>query len=170
MRGKTKVKLYFLRHGPAVERTAWQADDDFARPLTERGQAVVQCVAEALAALQLKPEAIITSPLARAFQTAEIVARRLDLNAHLVKDDRLMPGFGLDGLTAILQAHADLSAIMLVGHEPDFSTTISTLIGGGALVCKKGGLARVDILATSPLRGELVWLIPPSVLTRPSGE
>lgn len=164
------MKLYFLRHGPAVERTAWPADNDFARPLTERGQAVVQRVAEALAALQLKPEAIITSPLARALQTAQIVARRLDLQDRLVKDDRLMPGFCLERLAAVLQAHADLSAIMLVGHEPDFSSSISALIGGGALVCKKGGLARVDVLSNNPLRGELVWLIPPSVLTRPSGE
>ena len=164
------MKLYFLRHGPAVDRAAWPADDDFARPLTARGQAVVQRVADALADLQLELGLIITSPLTRAWQTAEIVARRLDILDRLLKDDRLMPGFDLNGLTAILRAHSAQSAIMLVGHEPDFSTTISALIGGGSLVCKKGGLARVDVSTDNPLRGDLVWLIPPSILTRPSGE
>jgi phosphohistidine phosphatase len=50
---------------------------------------------------------------------------------------------------------------MLVGHEPDFSLTISALIGGGKVILKKGGLARVDITTIDALQGELVWLLPP---------
>ncbi len=157
------MKLYFLRHGPAVEREAWPADDDFARPLTERGQVLVQRVADVLADLDLELGAIITSPLTRARQTAEIVARRLGMEKHLFKDDRLMPGFDLDGLAAMLSDHSGLPALMLGGPEPDFSVTI------GSLVCKKAGLARVDVLSDNPLRGELVWLIPPGMLTRSSG-
>jgi phosphohistidine phosphatase len=54
---------------------------------------------------------------------------------------------------------------MLVGHEPDFSETIRALIGGGRVVCKKGGLARVDLLSdAATLSGQLVWLIPPKEL------
>jgi phosphohistidine phosphatase len=48
---------------------------------------------------------------------------------------------------------------MLVGHEPDFSRTISALIGGGRVVMKKGGLARVDVESIDPPDGELVWLV-----------
>ncbi|MBZ0288948.1 MAG: hypothetical protein K8I30_15125, partial [Anaerolineae bacterium] len=53
--------------------------------------------------------------------------------------------------------------IMFVGHEPDFSTAVSKLIGGGEIVMKKGGMARVDLFSTTPLRGALVWVIPPKV-------
>ncbi len=55
---------------------------------------------------------------------------------------------------------------MLVGHEPDFSETIAELIGGGRVVCKKGGLARVDVADSSLDDGELVWLLPPKDLAR----
>ena len=53
---------------------------------------------------------------------------------------------------------------MLVGHEPDFSTTIGELIGGAALACKKGGLARVDARDDELAGAELVWLLPPRAL------
>jgi phosphohistidine phosphatase len=56
--------------------------------------------------------------------------------------------------------------MMLVGHEPDFSLTISALTGGGRILLKKGGLARVDLTSSEPLQGELVWLLPPKVMTR----
>jgi phosphohistidine phosphatase len=55
---------------------------------------------------------------------------------------------------------------MVVGHEPDFSDTISALIGGGRIVCKKGGLALVEIPDAQSRKGELVWLVPPKVLAR----
>ena len=51
---------------------------------------------------------------------------------------------------------------MFVGHEPDFSTTISSLVGG-RVVMKRGGLARIDIVSPQPLLGELVWLIAPKI-------
>jgi phosphohistidine phosphatase len=82
-----------------------------------------------------------------------------------VQEERLAPGFGVDDLTQVLQTHPQAENIMLVGHEPDFSITIGALTGG-RVVCKKGGLARVDITSTEPLQGELVWLIPPKVLAR----
>jgi phosphohistidine phosphatase len=54
---------------------------------------------------------------------------------------------------------------MLVGHEPDFSRTIADLIGGGRVVMKKGGLARVDLESVDPPSGALVWLLAPKVMT-----
>jgi len=63
----------------------------------------------------------------------------------------------------ILQAYPEAKALMLVGHEPDFSQLIGELIGGGRVTCKKGSLACVELNNTS-LQGELVWLVPPSVL------
>ena len=72
----------------------------------------------------------------------------------------------MDDLTQVLQSYPDASNIMLVGHEPDFSQTVSALIGGSRLAIKKGGLARVDVINADPLQGELVWLLPPSMMIR----
>ena len=113
-------------------------------------------------AIDLGLDAVITSRLLRARQTAEIVAEAL--NVAVSEDPRLAGGFSIDHLGAILAPHRDASAIMLVGHEPTFSTTISRLIGGGSIDMKKGTLARVDLHDTRQLRGELVWLIPPKIL------
>ena len=156
------MKVYFLRHGLA-DRSAWHGPD-FERPLTERGVARMVREAETMAELNLELDLILTSPLRRAYQTAEIVAERLDLLDRLVTDERLAPGFNADDLAEILQAHPDIAGLMLVGHEPDFSETIGDLIGGGEVVCKKGSLARVDVYDIVSPRGALVWLIPPKVL------
>jgi phosphohistidine phosphatase SixA len=96
----------------------------------------------------------------RARQTAEIAAAELDAGAP-VDDDRLARGFDRKHLAAILADHRGAQALVLVGHEPDFGRTIRELTGG-AVVCKKGGIARVDI-DDETVRGELVWLLPPRI-------
>ncbi len=156
------MKLYFLRHGRA-DRSVWMGMD-FERPLTEDGKERMLREADFIAQLDLGLDAILTSPLVRAYQTAEIVAERLNMLDLLTVDERLEPGFGSSDLAEIMEGYPDADEIMLVGHEPDFSETISYLIGGGNIVCKKGSLARVDLIDAGPLAGELVWLIPPKAL------
>jgi phosphohistidine phosphatase len=157
------MKIYFLRHGLAGERSEWKRDDA-ERPLTDEGIEKMKRTAATLAALKLGLGVIVTSPLVRAKQTAEIVAHKLD--AQLIEDARLAPGFNAEQLRALLLDHPGANAIMLVGHEPDFSDTISALIGGGRIVCKKGGLALVDLRDAQSRKGELVWLVPPKVLAQ----
>jgi phosphohistidine phosphatase len=157
--------IYFLRHGLAGIREEWKGDDSL-RPLTKEGMKNMVRQAETLADLGLKPDLIITSPLARAFQTADIVADRLKRGDKLLQDERLGPGFNNEDLAKVLIDHAEAQTMMLVGHEPDFSLTISALTGGGRILLKKGGLARVDLTSSEPLQGELVWLLPPKVMTR----
>ena len=155
--------LYFLRHGLAGSRDAWEGDDS-RRPLTKKGLKNMARQAKILAQLDLRLEVIITSPLTRASQTADIVAGELKMVAQLQQDERLAPGFDRDHLAQVLAEHPETKNIMLVGHEPDFSLTISALTGGGSVILKKGGLARVDITATDPLQGDLVWLVPPKIM------
>lgn len=155
-------RLYFLRHGLA-DRSEWSGDD-FLRPLTARGKQQMLRTAETIASLDLGLDLILSSPLTRAYQTAEIVAEVLGIHDRLASDERLAPGFGPGMLSAILKEQPALAALMLVGHEPDFSETISALIGGGRVVCKKGGLARVDLPEGGSLDGQLVWLAPPTLL------
>jgi phosphohistidine phosphatase len=101
----------------------------------------------------------------RAAQTAAIVAGRLGLADRLLEEPRLGPEFSVAALTEILADQPDAHRqIMFVGHEPTFSTVIGAITGGSEVVCKKGGLARVDVDAGDELRGRLVWLLPPKVM------
>lgn len=120
--------------------------------------------AETIAKLGLRLEGIVSSPLERALQTAEIVADRLALRDVLVVDERVGPGFSLSRLESIVQEHGGSNGLMLVGHEPSFSQTLGDLIGGGRLVMKKGGLACVDVYGSLSGGAELLWLLPPKVL------
>ncbi len=159
------MKLYFLRHGLAQDRQEWKGDDS-ERPLTDEGRDRMKRSAVTIASLGLKLDAILTSPLTRAYQTASIVAEALRAQNRLRADDRLGPGFGKASLAAILADHPGVESLMLVGHEPGFSLTISALIGGGRIVCKKGGLACVKLDDPSSTQGELLWLIPPRLLAQ----
>ncbi len=157
------MKVYFLRHGKAESRTAWVGDDAL-RPLTADGEEALRREAGALRALDLALDVIVTSPLVRARRTAEIVAGELGLAARLVEDERLAPGFDVRHLERVIAAHGPAEALMVVGHEPDFSETVAELIGGGDVAMKKGGLARVDVTAPVAGGGQLVWLLTPPLL------
>lgn len=156
------MKLFFLRHGLA-DRSEWNGPDH-ARPLTEKGKQRMAREARFIKQLNLNLDYIVSSPLTRALQTAQIIAEWLGMEDKLIEDERLSPGFGIYELQDLIQALPDVNAIMLVGHEPDFSTTVSDLIGGGEVACKKGSLARIDLYDLANLKGELVWLIPPKAL------
>lgn len=157
------MRVYFLRHGKSVDAAIWRADDRL-RPLTQEGIDLMRREAAALRGLGLVPDVLVTSPLTRARQTAEIVAKELKL--ELVEDERLAPGFDRDALAAIMDDHPGAEALMVVGHEPDFSATVAKLIGGGRIDLKKGGLARVDVVERvgTMVFGVLVALLTPALL------
>lgn len=159
------MKLLFLRHGIAEESAGWQGEES-ARPLTDEGRKLLALEAAGIAALGLGLEAIVTSPLLRAYQTAEILARELGMLAELRKEERLGPGFDAKRLSEILADRPSLKTLMLVGHEPGFSRTIADIIGGGRIRCKKGSLACVKLEESASLRGDLEWLLPPAFLAR----
>ena len=160
-----RLQLYFLRHGQAGNRQDWHGDDT-KRPLTVEGKRRMKREAATIWTLGLPVDVIISSPLDRALQTAEIVAKARGSAARLVTDARLAPGFGPEHLAAIVAKHRGARGLMLVGHEPDFSETISQVTGGGRLAMKKGALAYVDVADHASLKGTLGWLIPPKVLER----
>ncbi len=151
------MKIYFLRHGRA-DWPNWSKPDD-ERPLTKEGAKEVREVAKLLARLKVAP-LVLTSPLPRASQTAEIAAEVLE--AELREDKNLRPGFNVKKLTEILR-ESSTDSVMVVGHEPDFSHTVGELIGG-AIKLKKAGIALVDLDRTT-MKGELLWLIPPKIST-----
>ena len=155
------MNCYFLRHGIAVEPDEWTGPD-FDRPLTREGIERMKCEARAIADLSLQLDVIVTSPLLRARQTAEIVADRLKLRDDIVEDERLADGFDSRRLSEILGEHDKAGAIMLVGHEP----TMGRIIGDANVELKKAALAGVALSDASATRGTLICLIPPKVLTQ----
>ena len=155
-----------MRHGLAGDRERWQGDD-FVRPLTDEGRTRMGREAKTIKALDLELDEIVTSPLTRAKQTAEIVAETLRIRDRLVEDARVGLEFDEARLSALLESRKSANALMFVGHEPSMSATLGGIIGGGRVDLKKGGLARIDLSSFAPLGGRLVWLIPPSVLSRP---
>jgi phosphohistidine phosphatase len=148
------MHLYFLRHGEA-DWPNWEGSDDD-RPLTKKGKKEIKKLAKFLADLDVDLDEIVTSPLPRAAETAEVVAKYYRLNAH--EDEGLKPGFNEDDLRKLLEDRRDL-CLMIVGHEPDFTEVISAMTGA-QLKLSKGGLAMVD-LDPSTLKGKLLWLFPP---------
>lgn len=158
------MRVYFFRHGLA-NHDHWTGPD-FERPLNEQGEQRTARAAGVLSDLDLKLGLILTSPLVRARQTAEILRDNLDQVVDLEIDDRLAPGFDIESLQAILRQYAASGNLMVVGHEPDFSEVIGDLIGGADVVVKKGSLARIDLYSRHPARGELVWMIPPKVFSQ----
>jgi phosphohistidine phosphatase len=157
------MDVYFLRHGIAEERDAWHGSD-FERPLTPEGRERMRREAKALAKLPLAIDAVLTSPLVRAHETATIVAAGLRVHGAPVVDARLGAEFDIDQLRAMLAEHSSAGAVMLVGHEPNMGETVGRLVGGANLVLKKGGLAYVALESAAAERGTLRWLLPPKFL------
>lgn len=155
------MELYFLRHGiAAAEGPA--GTGDAGRPLTEEGIEKLKASARWLRRLEVRPQIVLSSPLVRAWQTAEIVARELDLEVRL--SDALAPGCDIERLLGLLGEQRGAKRVMVVGHEPDFSTLIGALTGGSRVQIKKGGLARIDLAGLDQESGTLVWLLPPRAL------
>jgi phosphohistidine phosphatase len=155
------MELYFLRHGVAAD-VAPAGLGDAGRPLTKEGIAKMQAGARGMRRLGLRLDALLSSPLVRAHETAAIVARELGLELRLAEE--LAPGCDMAQLFTLLGEYRAAEQVMLVGHEPDFSTLIGALTGGSQVLMKKGGLARVDIERLEQSAGTLTWLLPPRAL------
>ncbi len=152
------MKLYFLRHGDASWQDWTKPDDE--RPLTKKGRKQVAAVAKTLRRLEFHPNVILTSPLPRAWETANLVSSELGIECETTP--LLAPGFDLNGLRQLVNEHMDRD-ILFVGHEPDFSLLIAALTGGKVRMAK-AGLARVNLEDGATLTGQLVWLAPPKIL------
>ncbi len=153
------MELYFLRHGVAADQGP-PGTGDAGRPLTPEGIEKMTAAARGLRRLELRLDALIASPLVRARETAAIIGRELGLDPQIATV--LSPGCDTPRLRALLAAQGGAGRVMVVGHEPDFSTMIGDLTGAHIRM-KKGGLALVE-LPTPASDGVLVWLMTSRVL------
>jgi phosphohistidine phosphatase len=156
-------ELYLVRHGVAEQRgDAWP--DDSKRPLTAQGTMRFRKAARRLAGFGVSIDVVLTSPLVRARQTADILASAFD--AHVVTSEALAPGGSHQAILAELEKQSKRSSLALVGHEPDIGQLAARLCGARhALEFKKGAICRIDVETLPPGNpGALRWFIPPRML------
>lgn len=158
------MELLIIRHAIAVDRGVPGMSDD-ERPLTPEGEKKFREAARGLATVAPRPAVILTSPLLRARQTAEIAAaawgrlKPRDLSA-LANGD-------LEGLAAALAEQPPDATVAVVGHEPHVSDLLARLLGGAAaerLTFRKGGAALVELPGGLAEGGRLVWYLRPRIL------
>jgi phosphohistidine phosphatase len=158
-------ELYLVRHGLAEERgDAWP--DDTKRPLTDEGISRMRKAARGLARLGVSVEIVLTSPLVRARQTAEILAGALDPRPSLVNVDSLAPDGTYASVVADLEKHARKTRLALVGHEPMLGELAAKILGTRhPIEFKKGAVCRIDIDDLPPAGpGDLRWMLTPKIL------
>jgi phosphohistidine phosphatase len=159
---ETIMQLYLVRHGIAEE--GGEGMPDGFRALTDRGRRRFQNAARAFGKLGHKLDLILTSPLVRAVQTAEILAGATR-HREVAVLEQLDPKFDVGELRAAVENRAGRSTtVALVGHEPQLSSFLAALTGvsQGDIDLKKGAIVRVDAAALGDPSGVVVrwWLKP----------
>ena len=158
------MRLLIVRHAVAVERgTPGIADDD--RPLTPEGEKKFKKAARGLACASPRPAAILSSPLPRAWRTAEIAAAAW--GRITPEKTPLLLGGSLSDLAAALLPYDAEATIALVGHEPHLSGILAEVLGSRAaerLTFRKGSAALVDLPGSLVEGGNLVWFLTPKLL------
>jgi phosphohistidine phosphatase len=159
------MRLYLIRHASAVPSGTPGIPDD-ERPLTPRGERRWRRAARGLARLLKRPDALLSSPLPRAWRTAEIAAAAWG-RAAPEPVDALARG-DLEEWDALLAACGPEARVALVGHEPHLSSLLARIVGSSAdaVPLKKGGVAVVDLPGRLAQGGTLLAFLPPGLLRR----
>jgi phosphohistidine phosphatase len=158
------MMLYFLRHASAGQHMSNPKKDE-KRALDKDG--IEQCgyVGRALAALAVQVDAMVSSPLKRATQTASLVGNEMGYEGKLQIEDALRPEANYADFHRMLQKYAKSEAVMVVGHNPNLSEFLGRILSEGtaeaAVDLKKGAIARVDLTRNS---ASLQWCLTPKVL------
>jgi phosphohistidine phosphatase len=158
------MEIYILRHGIAEEATGGLRDAD--RALTDEGKKKLQTVLRRARAVDVAPAVILASPLRRAVETAQVAVDVLRSSAKVVETRALTPESSPEAVWEEIRMHKTESSVMIVGHEPLFSSVYAYLLGAPSaqVDVKKGSLGRIDMdrFSGQP-RGVLRWLIYPKL-------
>ncbi|MGD0650629.1 MAG: phosphohistidine phosphatase SixA [Verrucomicrobiia bacterium] len=162
------MKLYFLRHASASDI----APSDAERKLTKEGEQEARTAGAALAELGVKPAQVLSSPLLRARQTAEIAAREFGFAGEIEMIDELTNDTPTAALLKALKPYGDLNEVLLVGHIPSLSEHIAACIGvksAEAVPLGKAGMACIELEQLHAGAGALCWLMRQEQLAKISG-
>lgn len=154
--------IYLVRHGIAGPAPAGMSDND--RVLTPEGKRKMRRIAVGLKRLGVAPDVVLSSPLRRAEETAEIVLSPLARQRHVEVYPLLAPGHEPDEVLKGLRPHRGARELVLVGHQPDLGQLASYLLTRSATLAplpfKKGGVAAIRVDTIPPrAAGVLMWFM-----------
>lgn len=151
------MKLYFMRHGDAVDI----AESDAARPLSDLGQLEVRQISTALQRINVAPTHLFASPRIRAQQTAHIVAEIL--GGEVETHEALNYQFNINLLAGLVSDLPQDAAVYMVGHNPSISEVVKAACGAN-IAMKTAAVAYVKVYAPTVQGGELKWYMPPKLV------
>jgi phosphohistidine phosphatase len=162
------MNLYLVRHAIAFAHDPAAWPDDRERPLTQSGEKKFRRAARGLSGLVPTIDVVLSSPLTRAWQTAEILQKRAGWPEPR-RFDPLEPGTAPADAVEALQPHASAESVALVGHEPSLHELASFLLSGDPssvrLTMKKGGVACLSTAdGIQAGAASLEWVLQPRVL------
>lgn len=140
------MRILFIRHAEAVDRDEFEGPD-MERPLTKAGRRKAAIGYRRLFQTMPQPDAIYTSEALRATQTADLVKAAAP-KAKILQTPLLNPGKGVHGFRKIFKGLGRKPEVVaVVGHEPDFSSVISSVVAQGklSLRLKKGACAEIEV-------------------------
>lgn len=159
------MQIYVLRHGIAEDVKPGGSDAD--RELTSEGRKKLRDVLRAASNADVKPDVVVSSPLVRAMQTAEIAMEVLDYKDDLLQSEALVPSSDPESVWDEIRVHHQATQLMIVGHEPLLSRVVAFLLNAPSLLVdmKKGAMVRIDLqeFGAQP-RGVLKWIVIPRLV------
>lgn len=166
------MKLYLTRHGVPIDRVGGAILSDSQRPLADEGKKETVLVAQALKKINVKPDLVVSSPLIRAKQTADILQEILGGQSQVTES--LCPGCTAGEVYKFLKKFPDADEIFLVGHEPDMGQIAGNMLGANVhfqMPFKRTGVCRIDVADVPPtIPGVLKWFIHPGIVQAFSDE
>ena len=136
--------LFIVRHADAIEKTTEIPDEQ--RHLTSEGRAFIRATARTMLKKGTEPGLILTSPLVRSVQTADILAEALSYIGPVIATAELSPGFDLAALKRLVEKFQPVDELVLVGHETDLSDVVSSLLSlQGGFDFGKGSAIKLKI-------------------------
>lgn len=165
------MQIYIIRHGKALDHHDPRATSDAMRWLVDEGRDEVATMATLLARLGVRPDLVLSSPLVRARETAEIIADALGVAVGVTLSDQLAPDGSPAGVLDEILSHGRPRHVVIAGHMPGVSQFGGYLIHhdpDAGFGFQTGAVARIELPddALLPGTGRLRWMIPPSVATR----
>lgn len=158
--------VYFFRHASANQHKILPKEDE-KRPIDKVGEQQCHVVGRALVALGVEVDTVISSPLTRAVQTAELAVTELGFKDRIVISDAMRPEASYDQFHDLLEHYSTSKAIMVVGHNPSITEFLLRMVTGSdhseCIDFKKGAVAKVDF---EDGKGVLNWLFTPKMASK----
>jgi phosphohistidine phosphatase len=163
------MNLFILRHASAGTRRTNPAVD-VKRPLDKDGKRQCMQLAHVLNALTVNFDLIVSSPLKRSLQTAQLVGTETGYETPILISNALSPGATYTQFQRLLHECATYENVMVVGHNPNITTFLNHLLSGNGhdgphnqprIRLRKGSIARLS-MQRGP--ATLQWLVDPRVV------